>query len=92
MPMASVQQTQFTPLPEALCVVIHELNSELLAATLDSVQERLADRYRGMQPPPEEIVYETLGSLMKERKIYHTGSAGETLGGRRGSQTIVLVK
>lgn len=74
--MCLIQQTQFTPLPEALCVVIHELNVEELPATLDSVQERLHDRYKGMQSPPEEIVYETLGSLMKERKIYHTGSAG----------------
>ena len=73
--MAVVQQAQFTPLPEALCLIIRELNHAHVPATLDNVQERLHERYRGMQRPSEEIVYETLGSLLKERKIYHTGNS-----------------
>ena len=71
--MTPCPQTQFTPLPEALCLIIHELRRSNMAATLGSIESRLREHYRGMQTPHEQVIYEALDSLLQERKIYHTG-------------------
>ena len=67
-------QTQFTPLPEALCLIISGLCREGHPADLDGIREGLAKKYEGIQQPSEHIIYETLDCLLKERKIYHTGN------------------
>jgi hypothetical protein len=82
--MEPIPQAHFTPLSEALCQIISDITrsstqeTDLLrrlhvGASLDSILDRLQDSYRGLQQPSEHIVYETLGNLMKDRKIYHTG-------------------
>ena len=83
-----IPQAQFTPLPEALCQIISDLTRSApssptqdqgqmrglkVGASLDAVLDKLQESYKGIQQPSEQIVYETLGSLMKERKVYHTG-------------------
>lgn len=78
--MELLPQTQFTPLPEALCLIVSELTSNNNGmASLDKVLDRLRDTYYGIQQPSEQIVYETLGSLIKERKLYHTGTESQKL-------------
>ncbi len=72
--MTVIPQTQFTPLPEALCLIVSELSSHSnKVPTLEAIQEKLQHKFPGMQQPSEQIVYETLDAMMKERKIYHTG-------------------
>lgn len=67
-----IQQTQFTPLTEAICDVIMELTSHGHAATLDTIRKYLTIRFSNMQPPSNDIVYDTLVQLQQERKIYQT--------------------
>lgn len=72
-----VPQAQFTPLPEALCLVVSRLNRDSQPATLGAVRDGLWGVYRGIKQPSEEIVYETLESLLKEHKLYHTGDCSK---------------
>uniref|UniRef100_T1IUP5 Winged helix Storkhead-box1 domain-containing protein n=1 Tax=Strigamia maritima TaxID=126957 RepID=T1IUP5_STRMM len=68
-----ISQTQFTPLPEALCLVVSELNHLEDTASLQMICAQLHERFNDMIIPNEDIIYSTLGKLIKERKIYHTG-------------------
>ena len=75
--MSVIPQTQFTPLPEVLCLVISQLTRESGtrgAASLEAILQELAHRYHGMQQPSEHLVYQALGSLCSEGNVYHTGS------------------
>ena len=73
MDMQVVSQTQFTPLPDAMCVIISELNSDNIPANLPSIESKLKRLYHGIQPPAQEIVFETLDTLIQQRKIFYTG-------------------
>lgn len=68
-----IAQTQFTPLPEALCLVISRMNSAHETASLSVLHCRLTEHFCDMIVPNEDIVYSALGKLIKDRKIYHTG-------------------
>lgn len=72
--MLVLNQTQFTPLPEALCIIISDLNQARALASFDIIMEKLGETYKGLHQPSEQIVYETLDSLLNERKLYHTGN------------------
>jgi hypothetical protein len=72
--MEVIPQTQFLPLSEILCMVILDLNNKQVVATLDTIQERMARCYKGMQIPSPSLIYDTLGTLIRERKIFHTGN------------------
>ncbi|KFM82854.1 Storkhead-box protein 1, partial [Stegodyphus mimosarum] len=72
--MIPVAQTQFAPLSEALCKVVADLNGEQIPATTSSIKAKLEENFPEMQVPSEDILYKTLGGLIKERKLYHTGS------------------
>ena len=74
--MTVIPQTQFTPLPEVLCLVISKLNrdSATRAASLEAILQELAHRYHGMQQPSEHLVYQALGSLCSEGNVFHTGT------------------
>lgn len=76
--MEVIPQTQFIPLSEILCMVILDLNNKQVVATLDIIQERLNQCYKGMQIPAPPVIYDTLGTLIRERKIFHTGEGYST--------------
>lgn len=71
--MLPVLQTQFTPLPESICIAVSALNQTNIKATLESVRDKLRLSYEDVQLPPDQIIYDTLGTLIRERKLYHTG-------------------
>lgn len=70
--MTPIQQTQFTPLTEAICDVIMDISSRGHSATLEIIKKHLAVRFSHMQQPSSEIIYDTLVQLQQERKIYQT--------------------
>ncbi|GIX78154.1 storkhead-box protein 1 [Caerostris darwini] len=72
--MSPVSQTQFAPLSEALCKVVADLGCEGVAATAPAIRDKLGRNFPEMQVPPEDILYKSLGGLIQERKLYHTGN------------------
>lgn len=72
--MQVIPQTQFMPLPDAICNVLLDLNTRGLTATLDVILEKLALWYRHMNVPSQQLVFDSLGQLIKDRKVFHTGS------------------
>ncbi|XP_050053941.1 storkhead-box protein 2 [Aphis gossypii] len=67
-----LNQGQFTPLSEALCLVILELTSANQNATIDTVRSALKIFFSNIQPPSEHIIYDTMVNLMSDNKIYQT--------------------
>lgn len=67
-----IQQTQFTPLTEAICDVIMDVTTHGQSATLETIKKFLVVRFPHMQQPSNDIVYDTLVQLQQERKIYQT--------------------
>jgi hypothetical protein len=65
----SLPQSQFTPLPEALCWVILELTSAGQPASLDAVRAALQKSFPVSEPPSEHTVYDALAKLTQERKV-----------------------
>ncbi|XP_054706947.1 storkhead-box protein 2-like [Uloborus diversus] len=72
--MNLVAQTQFAPLPEALCKVVYDLTSEGITASMSVISKRLKTSFPEIMVPSDDILYKTLGTLIRERKLYHTGS------------------
>ncbi|XP_023223013.1 uncharacterized protein LOC111624416 [Centruroides sculpturatus] len=68
-----IPQTQFAPLPEAVCKVIYDLNSEGTLATCDVIAAKLETSFPCMAVPGDSILYRCLGELIRERKLYHNG-------------------
>lgn len=68
-----ISQSQFTPLPEALCWVIWELNLAERSTALDDVTAALGNAFPDLVPPSNKVVYDTLGKLIRERKIFYNG-------------------
>jgi len=64
-----LNQGQFTPLSEALCLVILELTSANQNATIDTVRSALKIFFSNIQPPAEHVVYDAMVNLMSENKV-----------------------
>lgn len=69
-----VAQTQWTPLPEAVCAVVLRLSSQGRPAGIETIREALILAFPHVSPPSEHALYDTLVQLTKERKLYNTSS------------------
>ncbi|XP_013395558.1 uncharacterized protein LOC106162715 isoform X1 [Lingula anatina] len=72
--MQTISQTHFTPLPEALCAAVADLNANKELADMSNILGKLQDTYSGVELPSNGIIYDTLGVLIKEKKLLHTGT------------------
>ncbi|KAI4465951.1 winged helix domain-containing protein [Holotrichia oblita] len=70
--ISTVTQTQWTPLPEAVCAVVLRLSSQGRPAGIETIRESLIMAFPHVSPPSERILYDTLVQLTTERKLYHT--------------------
>ncbi|EFA03695.2 hypothetical protein TcasGA2_TC013799 [Tribolium castaneum] len=69
-----VAQTQWTPLPEAVCAVILRLSRQGRPAGIETIREALIMAFPHVSPPSEQALYDTLVQLTTERKLYHTSN------------------
>ncbi|XP_010208911.2 storkhead-box protein 1 [Colius striatus] len=71
--MNPLSQLHSIPLAEGICHAISDMNADHVMVTQETLMEQLVKNYPGIAAPSHDILYKILGTLIKERKIYHTG-------------------
>uniref|UniRef100_A0A803WEP2 Storkhead box 1 n=1 Tax=Ficedula albicollis TaxID=59894 RepID=A0A803WEP2_FICAL len=71
--MNPLSQLCSVPLAEEICQTISDMNADHVMVTQQTLTEQLVKNYPGIAVPSHNILYNILGTLIKERKIYHTG-------------------
>ncbi|NXT69228.1 STOX1 protein, partial [Chaetops frenatus] len=71
--MNPLSQSCSIPLAEGICQTISDMNADHVMVTQDTLKEQLVKNYPGIAVPSHNILCNILGTLIKERKIYHTG-------------------
>ncbi|NXS66777.1 STOX1 protein, partial [Pandion haliaetus] len=71
--MNPLLQSHSIPLAEGICRTISDMNVDHVMVTQETLMEQLVKNYPGIAVPSHNILYNILGTLIKERKIYHTG-------------------
>ncbi|NXO26579.1 STOX1 protein, partial [Cisticola juncidis] len=71
--MNRLSQSRSAPLAEGICRTISHMNAHHVMVTQETLVEQLLKNYPGIAVPSHDILYNILGTLIKERKIYHTG-------------------
>ncbi|XP_066180521.1 storkhead-box protein 1 [Sylvia atricapilla] len=70
--MNHLWQSRSVPLAEGICQTISDMNADHVMVTQETLMEQLVTNYPGIAVPSHNILYNILGTLIKERKIYHT--------------------
>ncbi|NWR86391.1 STOX1 protein, partial [Furnarius figulus] len=60
-------------LEEGIYCTISDMNANHVMVTQETLKEQLQKNYPGIAVPSHNILYKILGTLIKERRIYHTG-------------------
>ncbi|XP_063612005.1 uncharacterized protein LOC134785574 [Penaeus indicus] len=71
--MTTVPQSQFTPLGDALCWVIHRLRETAGVAEAEAVRASLSAHFPSLVLPDADLVHAALSTLIRQRKVYHNG-------------------
>ncbi|NXE96869.1 STOX1 protein, partial [Menura novaehollandiae] len=72
--MNPLPQSRSVPLAEGICCTISDMNADHVMVTQETLKEQLVKNYPGsIAVPSHNLLYNILGTLIKERKIYHTG-------------------
>ncbi|NXK05924.1 STOX1 protein, partial [Herpetotheres cachinnans] len=71
--MNRLLQSHSIPLAEGICRTISDMNADHVMVTQETLMEQLVKNYPGIPVLSHKILYNILGTLIKERKIYHTG-------------------
>ncbi|KGL87200.1 Storkhead-box protein 1, partial [Charadrius vociferus] len=71
--MNPLSQLHSISLSEGICRTISDMNADHVMVTQETLMEQLVKNYPGVAVPAYSILYNILGTLIKERKIYHTG-------------------
>ncbi|NXO36842.1 STOX1 protein, partial [Locustella ochotensis] len=71
--MNGLSQSRSVPLAEGICRTISDMNADHVMVTQKTLLEQLVKNYPGIAVASHNILYNILGTLIKERKIYHTG-------------------
>ncbi|NXL57739.1 STOX1 protein, partial [Chordeiles acutipennis] len=71
--MNPLSQSHSISLSEGICRTISDMNADHVIVTQETLVEQLVKNYPGIALPSHNILYNILGTLIKERKIYHTG-------------------
>ncbi|NXT51527.1 STOX1 protein, partial [Pluvianellus socialis] len=71
--MNPLSQPHSVSLSEGIRRTVSDMNADHVMVTQETLMKQLVKNYPGIAVPSYSILYNILGTLIKERKIYHTG-------------------